>query len=333
MITKEPFKVLSKREELKLSNEQLKLYYKELREYVLNRPLTNTTKGATVFGPKLKGITNKIAIAVTKMFTNKDVEWLCDGQEYIPSGSVIFAHTHQGILDNFLWLPMVKQHCVILHSADANKLLLACQLNTGLVLVKKGDKENNHNSKLDMIKLLLEGTSITYFPEGAWNLSPNKLHLPLSYGFLDIASKTNVPVVPVAHEFTYNTSRDKEVITKIHTRFGKPIYVTEVDDLKKKLEEYEESISTMRYELIEEKGLFKRADITNRDYINFLKGNYRNLKLGKINLERERINIFGGQDDFYLFHNINDVPFDEEGNLLETEEKRRLERIMKEHRI
>ncbi len=216
------FYILSSKEENELNAKDRIQYYKRLRQYILKRPLKNTTKGATTIAPKLKGITNHLAKLMCNIFA-KDAPCTVDGQENIPEGTVIFAHSHQGILDNFIWIPQVKQHCILLHGAEVNKLLLAAQLNTGLVLVVKGDKENNQNAKLDMLRLLYEGHSITYFPEGTWNLSPNKLHLPLSYGFLDIARKTGTPVIPVVHEYTYDTTTEKERIIKIHSRYGKPI--------------------------------------------------------------------------------------------------------------
>lgn len=340
----EEFRILSSKEERQLSTEELRKYYEDLREYLATRKLTNTTPGATKIGPKLKGITNDIAVAVTKLFSDKEVEWIVDGKENIPEGAILLAHTHQGLLDGFLWLPHLDRHCMLLHGGQVNKLLLLCQMNTGLVLAKKEDKDGpeerkqevrqyNHNAKLDMITLLSQGTSMSYWPEGTWNLSPNKLHLPMSYGFLDTARKAGVPVVPVIHEFTYDTSTEKEHIVKIHTRFAKPIYIDHKDDIKEKLAEYEEVISTARYELIEEKGITKRSEVSNKDYINYLKGNYKNLKLGKLNVDRERDNIYGSDSDFYLFHHINDIPFDEEGNLLETEEVRKLQFINEKHNI
>lgn len=319
------FRILSIKEEKKLSSEELKEYYERLREYILNRKLTNTTPGAAKIGPKLKKTTNKIAIAVTKAFTNKNIEWIVDGQENIlDEGAAIYAYTHQGILDNFVWLPDIKQHSVILHGQEVNKLLLLCQVNTGLVLVKKGDKENNNNAKLDMIKLLLNGTSVTYFPEGTWNLSPNKLHLPLSFGFLDTAKKAKVPVIPAVLEYCYDEMGN---ITKIHTRYGKPIYVKEEDDLLEKLEEYKAAISTMRYEILEENGVYERTLISNEEYINFLKKSKKNLKLGKLNWQKETENIFGANDPFYDFHAINEVEYDENGNLLETKEARKIKEL------
>ena len=338
------FKILSGKEEDKLTEQELIEYYKTLRKYAINRKLTNTTVGATTLGPILKKISNKLAVAVTKMFTDKNVDWLADSQENIPNGPVILAHSHQGVLDGFVWIPKINRHCLVLHGADVNKLLLMAQLNTGLILVKKAMpgkdskekqdkvKQYNEQAKLDLIKLLLEGHSISYYPETTWNLSPNKLHLPIHNGFLYIARRTGVPVVPVVHEFSYDTSTKKEHITKIHTRFGKPIYINPIDNIYEKLDEYDEQISTMRWELIKEKGIYSREDISNQEYINYLEGNYRNLKLGKLDLEKERANIYGACNDFYQFHHINDVPYNEAGELLETKEAQKIEKLCPKNR-
>ncbi len=300
------FNILSYKEEQKLSLSEREEYYDELRKYVLKRQLTNTTAGATTVAPKLKRITNIIADKLVRIMTNRDIEWICDGTENIPDQTVIFAFTHQGILDNFAWIPKVKQHALILHGQEVNKLLILCQLNTGLIFVKKEDRKNNENAKLDMIRLLLEGHSITYFPEGTWNLSPNKLHLPMRFGFLDIAMKAKVPVIPSVLEYTYDTSTDRERITKIHICFGKPIYVHNGDNLSEKLAEYSEAISTMRWDAMSDKGLFRRDATSPQEYVNFLKGEYKNLKLGKLDIDKERRNIYGAQDEFHQIFPIND---------------------------
>lgn len=303
------FHILFPAEESRLTSVDLDAYYNQLQEYIMARRLTNTTWGALTIAPKLKGITNKIAARVTKVFCRSDVELIADGYENIPPEAVLFAHTHQGLLDNFAWIPKMPRHCVILHNADVRKALLLAQLNTGLILVSKaeGKEENRRNAKLDMIKILRKGYSIMYYPEGAWNLSPNKLHLPMRYGFLDIAKKAEAPIVPMVSEFTYDTSQERERITKVHIRFGKPVTVGRTDNLKVKLLEYEERISTIRWELIEEKGIFPRNSVTYQEYVNYLKGNIRNLKLGKIDLDKERAGIFGYEDEFYRFHPINDL--------------------------
>lgn len=325
------FQLLTSAEERKLTIEERKEYYKQLREYVKQRKPQVTTPGATTLGPILKKPTNTIARAVTKLFVNKDVEWVCDGQENIPEEAAIFAHTHQGILDNFVWIPTIDRHCLLLHGAEVNKLLLLAQMNTGLVLVKKEDKQNNLDAKLDMIRHLTDGHSIVYFPEGTWNLSPNKLHLPMRHGFLDIARKANVPVVPVVHEYTYDTTGERIKIAKIHTRYGTPIYISPEDDIQEKLEEYEEAISTLKFELMEEKGLFRRDEVDNSEYAKFLKESHKNLALGQLDWDKETRSIFGAGND--PFHYINDVPVDESGEFVDTPEVKRLRLINQKNGI
>ena len=322
----EDFKLLSLKDESQLSSDEQKRYYEHLRKYVLNRKLQVTTKGALTVAPKLKKFVDKIAGGLIPILAGGNIEIVVDGQEHIPEGAIIFANTHQGILDNFCWIPGVPKHCIILHASDVKKILIVAQLCTGLVLVskKEQDIENRKNAKLDIMCALLKGHSIWYFPEGTWNLSPNKLHLPMSYGFLEIAKKTGAHVVPVVTEYTYDTFSEKERITKMHIRYGNPITVTMEDDLSEKLLEYSETISTIRWELIQEKGLFERRNITNWDYIHYLKGNFRNLEFGNKDLNLERIRIRGAREEYYMFHHINDVPFNEQGELLEPDEMRKL---------
>ena len=232
---KKEFELLSYREEKLLSCEQLLKYYENLRNHLYKRKMKVTTPGALTIAPKLKGITGKIAQKVSAVLAGGEMELVCDGLENIPKTAVLFAGSHQGIMDNFVWIPSCPRHCVLLHAKDTNKLLIMAQINTGLVLVDRGDKESRNNAKLDMIHILLKGNCLRYYPEGAWNLSPNKLHLTMSFGFLEIAQKAEVPVIPVVTEYSYDTSTDRERITKTHIRYGKPLYVEMTDNLFLKL--------------------------------------------------------------------------------------------------
>ncbi len=315
-----PFPVLSHSQECNLNAEDRKTYYEELRAYCKKRKLTNTTKGALTCATHLKKITGKICSKVCRMLSRSNVCVVTDGLENIPEGAVVFACSHQGVLDGFVWITDCPKHAVIFHGAETNKALLLAQVNTGLILVTK-DKTNPNNrinAKLDMISILLREHSVYICPESAWNLSPNKLHLPIYWGFIDVAQKSQKPIVPMVIEYTYDTAFDIETITRIHIRYGKPITVAENDNLMEKLQEYEDSISTMRWELIEEKGLFSRKEILNSDYINFVKGNLRNLEMGKISIDVETKGIRGSNDEFYLFHHINYVPWDAWGEFRST---------------
>lgn len=300
------------KEECKLTEEERLNYLSKLDEYLKNRKLTNTTVGATLWGPGLYGITRKIARKVTSIFTDKDCEIVVEGQDNIPDETVLFAFNHQGILDGFAWIPYSKRHTIILHGGDVNKLLIAAQINTGLVKVIKGDKKNNQGAKLDAISLLLNKHSIAWFPESTWNLSPNKILLPLNYGFIDVARIAKVPIVPVAMENTYSLKKDKCVISKVHIRFGECIRVKQFDNLSDVLEIYKECISTMLYEMVEQKGIYeRRATDVDKEYAKFLEMSFKNLKLGKLNWPKEKQYIHSANDEFYGLFNINEYEFDD----------------------
>ena len=115
------FKFISLEEENKLTLEEKKEYYQSLREYAVSRKLTNTTPGATTKAPKLKKITNNVASVLIDVLEGGKVIKLSDGQQNIPDGPVIYAHTHQGILDNFAWIPATPEHAIILHSSVVKK--------------------------------------------------------------------------------------------------------------------------------------------------------------------------------------------------------------------
>ena len=303
--------ILSYKEEQKLNKEEREKYLGELREFCKKRKLTNTTKGATTIAPKLKIPTETIARIVTRTMAGGEVEVVVDGVENIEKvgGAVLFASTHQGMLDGFVWMPYCPIHTLLFHGSEVNKLLLLAQLNTGMILLSKHaeNSENRLNAKLDLISLLMRGHSVFMCPEGTWNLSPNKLHLPLNFGFLDAAQKSKRPIIPVVIEYTYDTSSEKERIVFIHVRYGEAIYVSEGDNYVKKLEEYKEKIATIRWDLIEEKGIFSRSEITNKDYINYMKGNLQKLAAGNVDIEVDNKEIYGAKTEVYQFQHIADI--------------------------
>ena len=311
-------KILSSKEEATLSREEYDDYLRNLKKYCSNRKLRVTTPGGISLAPKLKPCVNVISNIVTKILAGGTYEKVIEGIENISDGPVIFASSHQGIMDNFVWFPDNPKHALIVHGLETNKLLLYAQYDIGLILVTKDKRKSQKRleAKLDMISVLLKGHSIMIFPETTWNLSPNKLHLPINYGFIDVAKKANVPIIPMVIEYTYDTKKDKERISKIHIRYEKPIRVSKEDSLITKVQEYSATISTMRWEMLEKKGMEHRKNIDNWEYINFLKGNYHNLELGKKDRIMENKGIHGSSDEFYNFFYINDHNFDKVGNLI-----------------
>ena len=153
-----------------------------------------------------------------------------------------------------------------------------------------------------------------YFPEGTWNLSPNRLHLPMSFGIIDTAKKAGVPIVPVAHEYIYEEIDGKTIITEAYTVYDKPIYVSETDNIYDKLEELSASFSTMKFSFMKKRGQFKRNNVSNEEYVNFLKANNSEMEFGQVQTQSESSNIFGSKEFFYQVCPPNEVPCSKDKN-------------------
>ena len=176
--------------------------------------------------------------------------------------------------------------------------------------------------KLELTRLLYQDKSITMFPESAWNPSPNKLHLPLYIGMVDIARKTGLPIIPAVQEYEYKNKNDGvEHIDYVNVKYGNPIYVKITDDLEDKLEETSTAFSTLRWNLIERKGIYRRENITEEEYINFVKASIHNLEKAGIDMSVEQQYIFGANNPFYQEHFLNAVDWDENGTLLDSPQK------------
>ncbi len=117
----------------------------------------------------------------------------------------------------------------------------------GVYYVYKNSAESRRDSKLAMIKLGLDKKSTAIFPESAYCLSPNKLHLPFAYGIFDIARKSGQPIIPCVFEYFYDEEKldGKKRIRLVKARYGSPIFVKENDSLDDKLNEYSAWISKL----------------------------------------------------------------------------------------
>ena len=223
---KTEFKILTREEEKELTQKELKEYYINLRNYLSKRKLTNTTIGATTISPKLRGLVNKHYEKETKK-----IKMTYEGQEDIPSERVIFVHSCVPYLNKTILINKNDRHCLLFGDKESNKILLLQQLVNGLIIDSKG----NDNAKLDAIRLLLEGNSISCFVD---NYNLKDIYDNPTNSFIDIAKKAGVPIVPVVHDIKYIGDR----ITKIHTIYEEVIYIDEYDDLLDKLKEYEDII-------------------------------------------------------------------------------------------
>lgn len=320
-------KIISKNEENNLSNQELIEYYRELRKYLKKCPYNNLSSIGINTREKLNILIKKIL----KLILKYDIE--IDGYENIPIGPVIYASSHQDFYDVINSIFAYPEHTLTLNASNISILLKMLLNINGVIFVDRDSKESRLQFKIEMQKALAKGKSINMYPEATWNCTPSKLHLPFYIGIIDMAKRMGVPVIPVVQEYTYDESilDGKTHINSVHIRFGKPIYVLPSDDIFLKLEEFDEEFSTIRWQLIEEKGMFARKKISNKLYTNYIKTRINDWKIPKNDIYEERKQVYLSNDDFYLFHHVNDIDFDENDNLLATEYVRKLSLIHNKH--
>lgn len=323
----ENFKILSYEEENKLSINEKIDYYKKLRVYLKNIP---TTKTNDFYMTVCNALNKKFVRGIINLI--KGYELTVTGRENIPNGPVIYATTHQDFNDHFSIVLSIPEHAIILNTINVSKLFKIIMGVNGIVYVDRTNKENRFNSKLKLMKYVSKDKSIVVFPEATYNCSPNKLHLPLHSGVIDIARKMNVPIVPVVQEYTYNDSpNENNRVKSCHVHFGSPIFVSVEDSTKAKKEELSTAFATIRYKLIEEKGIYSRENVSVNEYINQVKSIYETWDMANVDKDEERKAIYGYNDEFYLFHHINDVPFGNNNELLPTKHVMELDKIYKKN--
>ena len=93
-----------------------------------------------------------------------------------------------------------------------------------------------------MLKRLGRGKSLLIFPEGTWNLEPSKPMLPLFFGIIEIAQKTNVPIIPLCLEYV----EDKCVI-----KYADVLTSRAGEDKLLQIENLRDTMATLKWEIWE----------------------------------------------------------------------------------
>lgn len=68
----------------------------------------------------------------------------------------------------------------------------------GAIFADRTDKSSRHAAKEKMIRALELGTNLLIYPEGVWNIYPDKLMGGLFPGIYDVAKATGAVVAPIA---------------------------------------------------------------------------------------------------------------------------------------
>lgn len=277
---------LTEDELLKLDNEQLKVYYIKLREYYFSLPFNERAN-------KLKKIIHPFILVLMKLAHNLKIEYINDKKIY--DGTAIFSVNHTNSHDIPTTCRIIKNHSYVLvengvEHKDLNGFVL--KLN-GAIFIDRKSKADRNRSKEDIIKTLLHNNSVIMYPEGTWNMSPNQIMLPLNWGIIDIAKRTDMPIVPIILEYYQG---------KVLVNIGDPIKVDINDNKLESINKLRDIMATMRWEIWEKLPKLNREEISN-DYfekiINFYLEEYP-----KLNVEYEKsviLKTHDNEDDVFGF--------------------------------
>ena len=173
-------------------------------------------------------------------------------------GPVIYAVNHTNVSDTPVVFHTLNKQAYILAGTKSQKLIDSIGFNlNGVVWVDRHSTKSRKKSTEKIYKILSSGGSVMWFPEGTWNLTENLLMLPMRYGIVKMAAKTNVPIVPISIHYAGN---------KIYSTVGESIIIGINENATTAITRLRDTMATMKYEQMEASGVYKRVDISKKDF-------------------------------------------------------------------
>ena len=162
--------------------------------------------------------------------------------ESIPSeGPFIFAATHVGKYDVEAIGEAIRSHFYLL-SGDFENLQggmeqIFLNLN-GVFYFRETDAADRKSVVQKMIQHLCDGGNMLYYPEGAWNFSPNLPVQPLFPGIIRVAKEGNARIVPIGAE---------QYGKRFVIRVGDPMNPNDYPDIDSALEALRDQMATLKW--------------------------------------------------------------------------------------
>lgn len=168
---------------------------------------------------------------------------------------VIYAANHFSFSDIPIVLRSLRRHCCIFAGRQrlAFEDWLFFVLN-GIIWVDRKDRADMAKAKERILKCLRSGVPVLWFPEGTWNLTENQLMLPMKWGIVDVARQSGAQIVPVGLDYDRN-----EMMCSM--KLGVPIGGEALKDKGQAIRQLRDAMATMRWEYMEQKGVFCRAEL------------------------------------------------------------------------
>lgn len=204
--------------------------------------------------------------------------------------------------------------------------------NSGIVLMNRKIRSSKQASIEKQKEVLKNGGSLIVYPEGAWNKSPNKLHIPLWNGVFKLSKETGVKIVPIVHYIKDPAYLIDKKDNPFHTIVDDPIDPRDYSEEQLK-QIVEDKFSTWTYLMMEKYGKSKREDLFNgydslqQSWENQLNERIKTAKKYEVNIEsKSDFRPKGVVDILDVYKSIADLE-ESDANM---EEVRYAKRLVKE---
>ena len=161
-----------------------------------------------------------------KLVRSAEIELDVRGRENLPEkGPALYIATHKSVFDIVILLAVLDDPVIFIGKKEVQNMPFVSKWfdALGCIYVDREDMRKALQSILEGINEIKNGQSIVLFPEGTRNMS-NAI-LPFKEGGFKLATKTNVPIVPIAMSNTYKIFEEKKRIqkTKVVVNIGEII--------------------------------------------------------------------------------------------------------------
>ena len=243
----------------KLSLDELKKYYVELRKYEFENSVP-------LKGIKLRQNIHKLLLSIIKIdrVLAKEKLIVVDDKREKTDKPIIYACTHIGGNDIQRTFEAIKDHAYLFLGdpeglyKDISGLLL--YLN-GVICMETGVKNDRYIAKERAIELLKNGGDLLIYPEGAWNITENLPVMKLYTGTIKMAMETNAEIIPIAIEQYDDT---------FYVNIGKNIKVNSNGSVKEQNLDLRDALATLKWEIWEGRGMQPRESI-NQSFVDSFK--------------------------------------------------------------
>jgi len=211
-----------------------------------------------IIGKCNPGLKDRSSLAIVNWAFRK-VLWLAGGrviykgEENVPADTpVLYVGNHRSYFDVVMTYIRVPRPTGYISKIEMKKypLFSNWMRNLHCLFLDRSDVKQGMKIILEAIEKVKSGISICVFPEGTRN-KVNDTFLPFHEGSFKVATKGNVPIVPIAivnsaDIFEDHLPRMKK--TKVIVEYCKPIYVNELDkETQKSLGTYVSGIIQQTY--------------------------------------------------------------------------------------